>query len=529
MQKTLPLLHRRVTLSSALDDDDNVLKELSYPEQRIQFYVYLLTHRDAIEEIVSYHLGLRRKQTCRIGEVKEWISGSFNVCIPVYIDGWTKDSAKRVLIRFPLPYKVGDINRPGNADEKLRCEAATFLWIQENCPSIPIPYLWGFGFADGQSFTTAERVPFTSRLIWYFHRFMSSLLGHSLPCRYVGRRGPHIFKTGYLIMDYIESTGGTMLSESWEELHHDPNRRNNLFKGLSRIILSLAQFPFENIGSLTLDNNGAISLTNRPLTLRLQHLENESIPTNIDRDLTYSTTDAYLLDLLACHDSRIRFSPNSIRDEYDGQAQLSALTIMRALLSHFTCRDLRRGPFVLSLTDLHQSNIFVDNDWNIKYLVDLEWTCSRPVEMLHPPYWLTNRGVDQLGKGENLDAFSDMHREFMQALEQEEELLSKKHGEVFNMTQIAKRGWEIGNFWYFHALDNPKGLYNIFLDHIQPIFAKLDHSGMVEFERTIAPYWCADMPGFIAQKVKDKKAYEDQLRDAFVADSDGSEIENKTQ
>lgn len=53
---------------------------------------------------------------------------------------------KRVLIRFPLPYKVGESRYPGNADEKLHCEAAAYIWINQNYPSVPIPKLLGFSF-----------------------------------------------------------------------------------------------------------------------------------------------------------------------------------------------------------------------------------------------------------------------------------------------------------------------------------------------------------------------------------------------
>ncbi|KAE8146929.1 hypothetical protein BDV25DRAFT_161499 [Aspergillus avenaceus] len=519
MSQTLSLLHRKITLESALEDDDNVLQELSYPEQRIQFYVYLLTNRDTIEAIVSYHLGLGKQRACRIGDVKEWISGSFNVCIPVYIDRPAEIAAKRVLIRFPLPYKVGELKHPGNAEEKLRSEAATFIWFQQNYPDIPIPHLWGFGLADGYCFTAIEHVPVFHRLTWFIRHFISSFFGSWIPCRYVRRHSPYSLKTGYLVMDYIEKADGVMLSESWDEYHQDRHRRKTLFRGLSRIMLSLSQSHFERIGSLTIDNEGVIKLANRPLTLRIQHLENESVPTDIDRGLTYPTVDTYLLDLLACHDSRLKHSPNSIRDSFDGQAQLSVLTIMRALLPHFTKRDYCQGPFILSLTDLHQSNIFVDDEWNIKYLVDLEWTCARPVEMLHPPYWLTNRGVDQLAKGEHLEAFSDMHNEFMTVLEEEESSILQRKGRAFSLSLIMRRGWKIGNFWYFHALDNPKGLFNIFLDHLQPKFATLDDFGMAEFERTVAPYWSADVSEFLSAKVKEKEVYDKQLREAFaVAD-----------
>lgn len=47
-----------MTLKSALEEDDNVLHKLAYPEQRVDFYVDLYGHRSDIEAIVSYYLGL---------------------------------------------------------------------------------------------------------------------------------------------------------------------------------------------------------------------------------------------------------------------------------------------------------------------------------------------------------------------------------------------------------------------------------------------------------------------------------------
>ncbi|KAI9743717.1 MAG: hypothetical protein M1818_003033 [Claussenomyces sp. TS43310] len=229
-----------------------------------------------------------------------------------------------------------------------------------------------------------------------------------------------------------------MLSETWEDLRYDQNRRTTLFKEMAQIMLA--------IGSMTIDNSGVLSLSNRPLTLRLQQLENEGIPTNIKRDLTYSTTEAYLLDLLAYHDSRIRHQPNSIHNRSDGEAQMACLTLMRAILPSFLDRSLRHGPFVFTLTDLHQSNILVDDDWHIKCLIDLEWACSLPVEMQQPPSWLTGRGVDQLQEGEHLEAFSCAYKEFLDAFEQEEVLLSPQESSVPSRADIMRRGWKIGNF-----------------------------------------------------------------------------------
>jgi hypothetical protein len=60
--------------------------------------------------------------------------------------------------------------------------------------------------------------------------------------------------TGYLIVNCVKE--GEMLSESWDSLCYDQNRRANLFTGLARIMLSLARVHFPRIGSLTIDNYG---------------------------------------------------------------------------------------------------------------------------------------------------------------------------------------------------------------------------------------------------------------------------------
>lgn len=58
---------------------------------------------------------------------------------------------------------------------------------------------------------------------------------------------------------------GKMHSNTWEKFRYDKTRRANLFRGLAQINLSLNQSPLPNIGSLTLDHQGLLTLTNRPL------------------------------------------------------------------------------------------------------------------------------------------------------------------------------------------------------------------------------------------------------------------------
>ena len=322
---------------------------------------------------------------------------------------------------------------------------------------------------------------------------------------------------GYLIMEYIETSDAEMLSKTWNTLRQSQGLRVNLFRDLSRIILSLSQLPLPSIGSWTIDKRGVLKLANRPLIHQFQSLENEGIPTNIARNLTYATADAYYIDLLACHDSRIRNQPNSIVDEKDGYAQMANLFAMRGLLSHFTSRDLRHGPFVFTLTDLHGSNIFVDCNWHIKYIIDLEWACSLPIEMLSPPYWMTSRAVDEL-EGDELQTFETAYQNFTDIFEKEDKSFPLAYDRATYRTDIMRTGWKIGNFWYFHALNSPKGLFNLFRQHVQPIFEPRRDSckpGVADFAEIVSPYWAADARETVVAKLEEKRKYERELRELF--------------
>jgi hypothetical protein len=301
-----------------------------------------------------------------------------------------------------------------------------------------------------------------------------------------------------------------MLSETWNKSRHETTLRKNLFRGLSQILLAIARVPLPRIGSFIIDANGYLNLTNRPLTLEIQELENEQIPVDIPRGATYSTADSYIHDILAFHDSRLRHQPNAVNDVEDCLFQIAALTIMKTVFHHFFQPKFRRGPFFLTLTDLHQSNIFVDEDWNIQYLVDLEWACSRPVEMMHPPYWLTNQSVD----GIDSDAYEKVRNEFMEIFKEEEQtVLAEKRGSML-LSEVIDYGWQMGTFWYALALDSPTGLFRLFYDHIQPIFAK-EHIDDSAFFRIIMSYWTINATKFVHAKVKDKEDYDVRLRAAF--------------
>lgn len=96
---------------------------------------------------------------------------------------------------------------------------------------------------------------------------------------------------------------------------------------------------------------------------------------------------------------------------------------MRTVYPSFFNPELRRGPFAFTFTDIHQSNIFINKDWHITSLVDLEWACTRLIEMLRTPTWLTDKAVDKIT--EELAEYDMMHRELMDILVAEERRLDR--------------------------------------------------------------------------------------------------------
>lgn len=70
-----------------------------------------------MKAVVAHHLNLISPAACEVSPVEDWLHGSFNVCIPITIHNREN---KRVLLRFPLPYRNGEAFNPGNGDEKIR-------------------------------------------------------------------------------------------------------------------------------------------------------------------------------------------------------------------------------------------------------------------------------------------------------------------------------------------------------------------------------------------------------------------------
>jgi hypothetical protein len=140
----------QLTYSAAKRLEINVIHSLRYHNLKAALYTRLARQENLIQAAAAHHLGLRLSE-CKVSKPVDWIHGSCNLCVPIDILRPGRHACTRVIMRFPLAYRVGEDFRPGNSDEKLRTEAGTYAWLQENCPAVPIPRLYGFALSTGQS------------------------------------------------------------------------------------------------------------------------------------------------------------------------------------------------------------------------------------------------------------------------------------------------------------------------------------------------------------------------------------------
>ncbi|POR34319.1 Uncharacterized protein TPAR_05462 [Tolypocladium paradoxum] len=494
--KTLPLTRgRRISLRSAEDNDDDVLARLKYPTLEDEFQRGLEARRSEIEAIVRLQVGVSDDALCHMFTRYLWTSGSFNLVIPIQLS-----YIGMVYFRLPLPHRVSD------ADEKLRTEIATYAWMEQTCPDVPTPRLLGFGLENGESFTHPDNAPCLPRLASAFRRWLLRLVGRREPAHYVRRRFRNPLDSGYLILSEAE---GKPLADSWMEHRHDPTLRRNLFRGLAAVLIAMRRTPLPRIGSFYFAPDGTVTLSNRPLRIETSMYESEGVPSGMPRDRTYAAAEPFISDFLTFQDNKIKHQPNSMHNEVDGKAQMAAVLGLRSTAHHFTPPELRDGPFYLSLTDVNVSNIFVDEHWNVKTMIDLEFSHSLPSYMEVPPFWLTTRPVDDICRDEDLEEYRGAMNEYLDAIEHVE---SRRDGRLLH-TPVLRQAWSTGSFWYFQAVFNLKGMFNIFKQNIRPRFK--DCPDDADFTRAFFPFWSFDASETIQRKLTDKEKYLASLREAF--------------
>nr|POE47133.1 hypothetical protein CFP56_00465 [Quercus suber] len=141
-----------LTLKAALESEVDILPTLTALERTVSFRRNQLeARRSQIEDLISHHLNIPSTKFS-LSPSCEWIYGGFNIRLPIDILGALPSRLPRTaLIRFAMPHAVGEAYAFGMVEEKTRCEAATYTWLERDCPTIPIPRLLGIGSPGSRS------------------------------------------------------------------------------------------------------------------------------------------------------------------------------------------------------------------------------------------------------------------------------------------------------------------------------------------------------------------------------------------
>ncbi|KPM34278.1 hypothetical protein AK830_g12290 [Neonectria ditissima] len=397
-----------ISYDTAIGEEYNVIKRLGYLPATQELYNDLWTQRHSIAALTKHHLGLSSRDICTVLPSDEWIRGGFNVC--VFVEVISAGVSRKFVFRCPMPHKLN-----GLVDEKLSCE-----------------------------YTHAKYRPFYIRIAHGFWRHIHNLLQRPLLSQYTYNPADEIFTSAYTLLEYIGPETGEMLQNTWEKHRGDPTKREKLFCGMAKIILSLARIPQSKIGSFQFNHNSTITLSNRALSCSIAILENEGAERILKKSDTHASTDAFLSDMITFHDQRFLRQPNAINSEDDCRGQIAVKALLRIMSPRHIQPDYRYGPFLLQLTDFNQGNIFVDKDWNITCMIDLEWICALPVEMLNVPYWLTGCTLDEI-TGPKYTEYDEVRQDFIRILEVEEQKMPVVHDIL--VSGCMKKMWETkGNY-----------------------------------------------------------------------------------
>jgi hypothetical protein len=191
---------------------------------------------------------------------------------------------------------------------------------------------------------------------------------------------------------------------------------------------------------------------------------------------------------------------------------MGAVAMLRAVPHHFIDRTLREGPFIMMPTDLHQSNLLVDEQWNITYLIDLEWICALPAQMCVEPHWLTGRGVDEI-TGEHLDEYNAVRTEFLRILEEVEAEYREKEPSLFSLAKMMETGWQTGSFWYFVSIMTVDAAYNVFHQHVYKTYTSAPRT--TKMYEHFSRFWCPQSERITETKLVDRETYNKQLKALF--------------
>jgi hypothetical protein len=276
-------------------------------------------------------------------------------------------------------------------------------------------------------------------------------------------------------------------------------------------MLSLAKKTQPCIGSLRFNDDTSVTLASRPLLCTSSILESEGAPKILDK--TYKTCGHFIDDMLKFREEAFSAQPNAVNDEEDCHLQMLHMTMLRLLRSQFVDSQ-SEGPFVLQLTDLHPSNIFVGDEWNVVAIIDLEFVYALPPSMINVPYWLTVDNIDDIA--ENMDAYNEMHKTFLDVLQDEEQAITLEHD--IHLASAIQQSWTSYSSWFYRSLTSINGMVYCVEAHLYEKFGlEISREEEDQWMKLMSSFWPTDSKQFVERKLREKAKYNEDVAQHFEA------------
>ncbi|KAF7545964.1 hypothetical protein G7046_g9442 [Stylonectria norvegica] len=392
-------------------------------------------------------------------ELHKAIRGGFNAVYRLeYKDGTS------AVMRIPCK---GVVKFP---EEKTRYEVATMQYIAENT-TIPVPKIYHSG--------SAEENP-------------TGL-------------GP------FIIMEYIdhEMTLSAALNDPALEpdARHvlDPNisdtKLKYLYGQMANILLQLSSLRFPQIGSLIKGEDGAISVSGRPIFQNMNALvEVAAVNPDLLPTQTYRTSDEWYSAMADMHMAQLTFQHNDAiegDDEDDAREKYIVRQLFRRLASQGRLASgLEDGDaideglgFRLYSEDLRPSNVLVDQDLRVVGVIDWEFAYVAPGQFsFDPPWWLLLKSPEFWPGGYRswMEVYEPCFETFLAALEDEEKkmeatqavvdkvdalpLSRNKNAPEMPLSQRMRQRWKSKAWMVNFAARNSWVLDFIFWKFLDPVY-----------------------------------------------------------
>lgn len=222
----------------------------------------------------------------------------------------------------------------------------------------------------------------------------------------------------FLILEYVE---GQKLNYADVKKLND-EQRGRLYLSLADIHIQLRRLEFPAIGRLAMQDRGLVQVGKRVTTLdtNMQQLENgtvaEVINTYHGNDDVLFSAGRYVELLLDLADNAFRKGRGTASDEEEAADYLYHLHLFRQHTENWVDHSLDQGPFVLVHGDLEIFNLVLDDEMNIISVLDWEWSRVVPLQLYHPPLWLSSVPFESLCYGYRYSQYLERFDEFLAVL-----------------------------------------------------------------------------------------------------------------